>query len=321
MLAAFARYFTDDERRDSLPAKVHVLLSTYNGTEFLTEQMQSILGQSYPAAAITIRDDGSADGTYRAACELAQTAPGISVIQGKNLGAAASFFDLLAGAGNESDYYAFSDQDDVWMADKIEKAVSCLEQSDPSRPVLYCSRQEYVDGQLRHLGFSRVPRQIGFGNALVENVATGCTVLLNRAAKTLIAEKLPARVIMHDWWFYLVVAAFGQVLYEDRASVKYRLHGKNAIGAPTHALQKWSRGVARFVQPPRGATTLVEQAREFERCFGPRLDPQRSRTLGGFIADRTSFSSRIAYSARKDVWRQSRVDDAILRALILAGRV
>lgn len=289
--------------------------------EFLPELMRSILGQSYPASAITVRDDGSTDGTYGAACHLGGASPAIRAIQGTNLGAASSFFKLLADAGDDCDYFAFADQDDVWLPGKLENAVSRLERSDASRPVMYCSRQEYVDEELRHLGFSHLPRHIGFGNALVENVATGCTVVLNRQARRLIVERPPGKVIMHDWWCYLVAAAFGQVVFDDRPSVQYRLHGKNAIGAPTHALQKWSRGMARFMQPRKSMTTLVDQAREFERCFGHLLDGQQHRTLERFLTARTNLWSRIAYSAQKDVWRQSRVDDAVLRVLIIAGRV
>jgi glycosyltransferase involved in cell wall biosynthesis len=314
-------YILKDRRRDFLPAKVHVLLSTYNGTQFLAEQMQSILGQSYPVAAITIRDDGSADDTYSLARDFMQPNSTMTLIQGNNLGAASSFFKLLAHAGDDCHYFAFADQDDVWLPDKLQNAVSCLERAGGARPQMYCSRQEYVDEKLRHLGFSHVPRDIGFGNALVENVATGCTVVLNRAARQLVVDRAPARVIMHDWWFYLVIAAFGEVVYDDRPFVKYRLHGKNAIGAPTHALQKWSRGVARFVQSRKGVTTLADQAREFQRCFGDLIDNQQRRVLERFLAKNMNLRSRIAYSAWKDVWRQSRVDDAILRALIIAGRV
>jgi glycosyltransferase involved in cell wall biosynthesis len=297
------------------------LLSTYNGGEFLADQIRSLSAQSYPATFITIRDDGSTDGTYQKVCEHVAGSANVKVIRGENLGAAASFLDLLASAGSECEYFAFADQDDIWMASKLENAVSQMTQTDSAEPTMYCSRQEYVDERLKHLGFSRIPRQIGFGNALVENIATGCTVVLNQEARRIIVERQPSRLLMHDWWCYLVVSAFGKVIYDERPSVKYRLHGQNAIGAPTHAGQKLLRGAIRFLNYRKDATTITDQALEFKHCFGDLLNEQNSSILEKFLGVRSNIWSRMTYSTQMGVWRQSRFDNLILRTMILIGRV
>ena len=302
-------------------AKIHLLLSTYNGAHFLSDQMDSIFSQSCPPSVISIRDDASTDGTYEKVCEYGTSRPNIRVIQGKRLGPAASFLELLRDAESECDYFAFADQDDVWMPAKLENAVSRLAQHGSCGPLMYCSRVEYVDIQLKHLGFSSVPGRVGFANALVENVAIGCTVLLNREARRVIVGRLPSNALMHDWWCYLVVSAFGTVIYDERPSVKYRLHGRNAVGAPASVREKFIGRMLRFLKYEKGTPRLTDQALEFQRCFGALLNQQELKKLERFLAVRGNLWSRIAYSAQMDVWRQSWIDDAILRTLILIGRV
>jgi glycosyltransferase involved in cell wall biosynthesis len=300
---------------------VHISLSTYNGMRFLSDQMDSIFAQSHPPVTITIRDDGSTDGTYQKLRQYETSYPNVRVIRGENLGAAASFLDLLARASSECDYFAFADQDDIWLPCKLENAVSQLAECDPAQPLMYCSRVEYVDEQLRHLGYKAIPRRIGFGNALVQNIAVGCTVVLNREAKKLIAQKSPSRLIMHDWWCYLVVSALGRVIYDERPSLKYRQHPRNAIGDATNIGQSLLRRVERLLNYKNSACTIIEQALEFRSCFGELLNDRDSSILERFLSIRGNIWSRIAYCSQVNVWRQSRIEDAILRTLILVGRM
>jgi hypothetical protein len=134
-------------------------------------------------------------------------------------------------------------------------------------------------------------------------------------------ERQPSRLLMHDWWCYLVVSAFGKVIYDERPSVKYRLHGQNAIGAPTHAGQKLLRGAIRFLNYRKDATTITDQALEFKHCFGDLLNEQNSSILEKFLGVRSNIWSRMTYSTQMGVWRQSRFDNLILRTMILIGRV
>lgn len=300
---------------------MNVLLATYNGSKFLREQLDSIESQTLPVARITVRDDGSADGTLSLLQEWTAGRPDVHLLLGPRLGVTKNFFALLASQDNDSEYFAFSDQDDVWLPGKIERAVARLEGCRPEEPALYGSRVEYVSDKLDHLGYSRIPKRVGFANALVENFATGCTMVLNRSARDLICARLPANAMIHDWWCYLVVSAFGGILYDEWPSVKYRQHGSNHTGGTSSVPDLFKRRLKRFLNTDRHARLLSGQALEFERCFGDILPQQPRAMLARFLTVRDSLLRRFGYSSGMDVWRQSTVDTAILRALILLGRV
>jgi len=305
-----------------LGSRVNVLLATYNGSRFLGEQLKSLDAQTLAPSRVTIRDDDSSDSTLPLVREWAEGKSSVILLSGPRLGAAKNFLTLLAHPDEGSDYFAFCDQDDVWLPNKIERAVEELRRHDADVPAMYCARVELVDKNLAHLGYSRTPKRVGFANALVENVATGCTVLLNRTARDLICRRLPDRMMLHDSWCYLVVSALGEVVFDERPLIKYRQHPGNHVGAPASALELFPKRVRRFLRPDgflrRG---LSDQAAEFERCFGELLSVRDKRTLNRFLCVRRGFKERAFYGAMMDVWRQSRVDTMILRALILMGRV
>ena len=237
----------------SKPNKVTVLLSTYNGSKFLQQQLNSLYEQTYPNIRILVRDDGSSDST-RSILENEQINGRIDILRGhKNLGPALSFFELLHNAAlTETEYVAFCDQDDVWHPHKIEHAVSALRVVADNCPALFCSRLEIVDEQLNHIGFTNTPKKVGFGNALVENVATGCTMVLNRKAVELICTHLPSKVLMHDWWCYLVLSCFGKIIFDSNANIKYRQHGNNTIGATVNMFDELKRKLHRFMYSGKG---------------------------------------------------------------------
>ena len=154
------------------------------------------------------RDDGSTDTTIALLDQWASRIP-LVVTRGTHIGATASFFELLCHSrerDNENEIVAFADQDDVWDGDKLTRAVRALRELPPERPALYCSRAGIVDENLRPLGLTRdFRRPPSFENALVENIAMGCTMALNQAAVRLLTSvPPPARARMHDWWCYLV---------------------------------------------------------------------------------------------------------------------
>jgi glycosyltransferase involved in cell wall biosynthesis len=303
-----------------LKHRVNVLLATFNGARYLREQLESIEEQTLPIACITVRDDGSTDGSEALVQEWGEGRPGVRQVQGPRLGAANSFFTLLESCGDECDYFAFADQDDVWLPDKIERAVVSLGRQGTEEPTMYCSRVEYVDEGLGHIGYSRIPKKVDFTNALVENVATGCTVVLNRSARSLLCRRIPQKTIMHDWWCYLVASALGKVVFDERPSVKYRQHGGNVLGGTSSRIELFRQGITRFVRSsPR--VLLSDQAIEFRRCFGDSLTEQKKRILDRFLTVRGNLWARLCYNAAMDVRRQSWIDTATLRTMILMGRV
>lgn len=300
--------------------KVTVLLSTYNGSKFLQQQLDSLYGQTYPNIRILVRDDGSSDST-RAILE-SERANGRIELLGEygNLGPALSFFELLKNAAlTETEYVAFCDQDDVWHSEKIACAVAKLTKVADDRPAMYCSRLELVDENLKHIGYTEQPRKVGFGNALVDSIAAGCTMVLNREALRLIGNNLPKEVVIHDWWCYLVVSCFGEVIFDETATLKYRQHGSNAIGV-TDGFTRLARKYRRFFGGGAGHLWMSEQASSLQDIFKDHIPAENRQVLNNFVEAKASCRRRVQLSLSRGIWRQKWADDLLLRLLILMNR-
>ncbi|HEU0078104.1 MAG TPA: hypothetical protein VFQ76_10675, partial [Longimicrobiaceae bacterium] len=166
-------------------------------------------------------------------------------------------------------------------------------------------------------GMSELPRSpLTFQHALMQNVATGCTIVMNRAARDLLAESTPEDVFMHDAWAYLVIAAFGKVLYDPVPMVLYRQHAANTIGRP----RGWRARLARFVRHGWNWPHL-RQALHFEHHYGSRLQGEDRRALDLLLESRTSFRARVRYALSLDSHRRGVRDDLAFRLLYIAGRM
>lgn len=214
-----------------------VLLASYNGMRFLPEQVRSIHGQSHPHIDLYISDDGSTDGsTAHLAEEQAGWDKGKLVLtSGPRSGSAAeNFRSLILLPGLEADYFAFCDQDDVWKPRKIEAAIASLAALPAGMPALHCSRTQLINEHGEDVGLSPYfPRPPHFRNALVQSLAGGNTMVINRAGFELL-RKTAARgsFAMHDWWAYLVISgAGGTIVYAETPDTLYRQHKDNLSGS------------------------------------------------------------------------------------------
>ncbi len=252
--------------RASVPAaeaRVAILLSTYNGARFLPAQIESLLAQTHRTWCLYWRDDGSADGT-KALLRAFAAGPAAGRMvelpdlpdQPGPLGPTRSFLALLAvlpALDPPPDAVAFADQDDVWLPGKLARGLAALAREPADVPALYCARQTLVGPTLARIGLSfPIRRPPGFPTALTQNIATGCTTMLNLAAVRLVARSRPPPVTLHDWWSYLVVAAAGgEILADPEPAILYRQHGGNFIGARgawlTRALGAICRGPRPFM--------------------------------------------------------------------------
>lgn len=301
--------------------KVTVLLSTYNGSAFLREQLDSLYRQTYPNVRILVRDDGSADST-RDLLEEEHAKGRITLLQGQsNLGVAPSFFELLKNAAaKKTEYVAFCDQDDVWHPDKVARAAQKLATVPADHPAMYCSRVEVVDERLAHIGYTMLPTKIGFGNALVECVTTGCTIVLNWQAVCLLGKNPPASGVMHDWWCYLTVSCFGEIIYDPVATLKYRQHGDNAIGLAGNKYIQFFRRCRRFFGGCGGHLRMSTQASCFLNTFKDLVPVSNRQILVNFIAAKSTWYRRLQLALSSDIWRQKWSDNLLLRLLILINR-
>ncbi len=228
---------------------IAILLSTYNGSAYLAEQLASLLAQTHQGWTLFWRDDGSTDQTLAIMTAFANglaTGRCVRIADDTHLGITASFLTLLRQVPDDH-VVAFADQDDVWLPQKLERGLMALGDPFAAQPALYCARQRLVDGSLNPLGLSpKLDRLPAFPASLTQNVATGCTVMLNPAAASLIARSRPPSRTLHDWWSYLLVGAAGGRLIADPVPVVlYRQHRENAVGAPHSVLRRGLMAIKR----------------------------------------------------------------------------
>lgn len=304
--------------------RVDILMSTYNGEKYVAEQIESILSQTYADIRLTIRDDGSKDGTTTILSRYAKSDDRIQLILQENLGVVGSFYRLLQDADPAYQFFAFADQDDVWRLDKVERAVQVLTEYDSTMPLLYCAGLEYVSANLTHVGYSQnISKTPSLNNALVQNIAQGCTIVINKVARELLLKHAwPPQVMMHDWWLYVVVSAFGKVVRDDFISMKYRQHGTNVVGGTVSFLSDFRKRVANFIsRNNQSFFGCYTQAYGFWRSYEEDLIGEKRNMVRLFIDSKHSLFSRIKYlTSKQRVYRQTPVDDVILQLLILLNK-
>ncbi|MBV8915777.1 MAG: glycosyltransferase family 2 protein [Acetobacteraceae bacterium] len=300
--------------------RVAILLSTYNGAPFLPAQLESLTGQSVRDWALYWRDDGSSDATLEIMREFAEGAGAgrcHPVEMRGHLGATESFMALLRAAAPSGVPLAFADQDDVWLPEKLELALRALE--NERGPVLYCSRQILVDEALAPLGESNpLRRPPCFPAALTQNIATGCTVVLNPAAAALVARSRPPAASLHDWWSYLLVAASGgRIIADPTRTVLYRQHASNLVGAPAsiwrRARAAMQRGPGAFMAVLREHVTALQQQPELLSAEARRLLSIIDRGLRGGPA------ARLRALALPGLYRQRWSETILFRWWFLVG--
>src|SRR5216684_3394708 len=215
---------------------VTILLCTLNGERFLAEQLASLERQTFKNWKLIASDDGSWDRTKSILVAFQKSfEPGkVEIIDGPQCGATANFLFQACAENLASEYYAFCDQDDVWDADKLGRAIDALERTDSGIPALYGSRTRLIDEAGSEIGFSPLfHRKPEFRSALVQSIAGGNTMVFNQKTRELVVFcGADVDVPSHDWWLYQVTSACGgRVHYDAHPSVRYRQHAHNIIGA------------------------------------------------------------------------------------------
>lgn len=213
--------------------KICILMGTYNGEKFLKAQLDSFETQTHQNWVLYVSDDGSQDNTLTMLNAFRDKIgeDRVFIFEGPRKGFCANFLSLICRDDIDGDYYAFSDQDDVWEANKLQRALACI--SGIVGPALYGARTLLVNEHNAPIGYSSLwKRKPSFQNALVQSIASGNTMLLNQAARELLKKySKDIDVVSHDWWAYQVVSGCGGVVYYDAVpTVRYRQHGENLIG-------------------------------------------------------------------------------------------
>jgi glycosyltransferase involved in cell wall biosynthesis len=226
---------------------IHILLAAHNGERYLEQQLVSIAKQTYTSWTLTVSDDCSSDNTLLIVEQFAeQVHQHVAVLTGPNEGSStANFCHLIAQAGddNPEDLYAFCDQDDVWHEDKLLRAAIWHARHQDHAIRLYCGRTQFVNKALYPIGLSpNINYPPSFGNALVQNIASGNTMVFSHAV--LMAQKRisPHHSVWHDWTTYIVATALGGLIrFDVEPCLYYRQHDGNVIGSNDSLLAQLKR--------------------------------------------------------------------------------
>ncbi len=277
---------------------VTVLMATYQGKEYLEQQLDTILAQTVPVK-ILISDDGSDDGTREMLEDYAGWYPEQVFLRHRTEhdgDAAGNFFWLMQEAlkDEENEYILFSDQDDVWENNKVNvllHRMKVLEKGLGTQcPILLYSDMEVVDEDLYEISPSfaaythQDPDRTSFAELLVENQVTGGASMINRALLEKCAKK-PEVCCMHDWWIALTASCFGVIEFMPRALSKYRQHGGNVLGARDFgSFVEMKARLSRGKEVERNYRRMLNQGIAFGRCFWKEMDKAQRMTLRAFLA-------------------------------------
>lgn len=287
---------------------LEILLATYNGAEYLPEQLDSIFVQDTDAWHLTVSDDGSSDTTVQILDAYVKKYPWkiARVSSGTRFGSARDhFFWLMRQC--DADYILFCDQDDVWYPDKVRLFAQALEEGErqygSKMPLLVFSDLAVVDQNLKciHPSLSRLqqqdPHAQDYRNLLFQNTVTGCAMGINRSLADLAGQCADTgQTVMHDWWIALVAARFGKLIYLDEPTVDYRQHGGNSVGAkyvssPSYIMSKLfrQREFRKHAQERKAQATL------FLETYASELTASEGALISAFSAPHSPIVFKLRY--------------------------
>lgn len=294
-----------------------VLMSTYNGERFLREQIDSLLSQVGINLRILVRDDGSSDSTQAILDEYKNKGL-IDWFQGNNIGWARSFIELVFMAP-ESDYYAFCDQDDIWLPGKLSRAVGMLDTQHYLGPLLYGSNLFYyrdgVKGSMLNLNY-----KYDKYSAMVRALTCGCTIVFNRSLCNLVKKYKPQYIEAHDTWVFWIGLFFGHVVFDREAYILYRQHGSNQIGAKRGFFEKIDRRLDSFKKIGKERKKSLT-AEEFLRGYERMLTEQDRKIVSDFAYYNKSYVNKIKVLFEKRYSTGIRISDFWLKIRIILNSI
>ena len=304
--------------------KVAVLMAVFEDARFLPEQLSSIRAQSHESFEVWVSRDCDGEDVGAVLEEHAPTfgADRFFILDGPKQGCSANFLSLVFNPEIRADYFAYSDQDDVWYRDKLSRAVAVLERAPDTAPAVYGSRTRLIDESRRDMGLSPLYRRTPcFRNALTQNIASGHTMVMNRAARELLCASGVREGPIHDWWTYLLVTgAGGKMFYDPHPSAWYRRHRRNLTG-PSVRPSDHTRRLARIVSGDFRDST----AANCRALYGARhlLTPENQRIFDTYHQAVTEgrLSSRLRRIRKSGVYRQRRAETLGLFAASLLNKL
>lgn len=268
---------------------VDILMATYNGEKYISEQIESILKQDYKKWKLYIRDDGSTDNTIKILKEYQKKYSDIITIledNKGNLGAKLCFSELMKYS--TSPYCMFCDQDDVWLSNKISITLSAMKDIEEIKgfrtPILVHTDLKVVDDKLSIIHPSiweyvnLDPSRNKLNKLLVKATVTGCTMMINKTLKEL-AQDIPNETLMHDYWISLVASACGYIKYVENSTILYRQHGNNQVGSGKKSIFE---KINKALKSKRYDLNILESKVLYKR-YNKLMSPKNIKILRDFI--------------------------------------
>jgi len=299
-------------RQNKTPPKVLVVIPTYNGEKYIEQQILSIQAQERVEVRIVIRDDVSTDRTSDILKKYRAT--NLKYNNGlTNIGTIASLKNLIQNV-EEGEYLALADQDDIWLSNHLWNGIQELESAPKNSFNLYFPEYSYIDSEGNRLSNRQRRNSVGLQNALVENPAIGCGIILNQTAAIMCKHISFESNIHIDYQLYFLASAMGHVIQGDAATVHYRLHGANQIGIP-------KRGDFRSLYR---ALTQIRLKQNGIRCLSKnefdQFPQDRQKIIGRhFEGISGPLAKRLQYSLKPSFQRERALDQFVFQILCLLG--
>lgn len=293
--------------------KILVLMSTYNGEKYLQQQIDSILAQQNVDVHLLIRDDGSTDQTIEILRRNALDNR-IEWYTGNNLGPAQSFIDLIMHAP-EYDYYAFSDQDDYWLPEKLEQAIKHFSEKKPG---LYYSRTILADKDLKKIEMpehKEYRQSLKMDSAVISSNCTGCTVCFNNCLMSYLKKYRPQYIAMHDSWVHKVcIALDGKIYYDTNSYIYYRQHENNAVGGKISVYRQLKNKLAALT---KNKYQRSDEVKELLMGYGDDMSKYNLELCQNISLYRNSLKKQITLLFNRKLGTGNRKTDFMFKLAII----
>lgn len=301
-----------------MKTRVQILLSTYNGEKYLEEQLDSILNQKGDfSLKILVRDDGSKDGTLEILEKYSQKME-MQIIRGENIGVNKSLKELFMNCDTNCDYFSISDQDDVWLENKIQTAIESLSKNK-NKLKMFASRSLVTDINMNVIGKTQDPgNRVSYYNAMVQNVCPGHTQVFNKDVILKLKQNYSENIFVIDWWIYLLVSSMGEITFDRRCFVKHRQHGLNSAGYELNFWKKMKKRI-NFLNKYK-KSPVSEQLKSFFEIYKDQMKKEYRIETENFFNSQKNIFFRIKYILFSKVFRYGRFENLIFKLLYVLGK-
>lgn len=268
--------------------KIDILMSTFNGEEYLRAMLNSIINQTFKDWNLIIRDDGSGDSTVAILKEYSLNENRIHLVNDDlgNIGVIKSFFLLLKKSSTP--FIMFADQDDVWLNSKVEDSYNKIVKQNQTKPLLLYTNYYITDRKLNitYIPNSKRKCQHQLKTLIFYNNASGCTIMINEVLKKEICKKsiVDEKILMHDYWFMLYAQVFGEIIYLDKCTMYYRQHSNNVVGGSLTSSENAKKMLIKFLKNPKDTmwsrnSKWIQQLSYFYELFKDDMTLNNSKSF------------------------------------------